>query len=363
MYMIDTTGPGGAETLFIDLCKKFISHTHNGLAVIHGSGWVENKLIENNIPHLILHGKGSFNIKYLFQLLKLVKTHKINIIHSHLFGSNIYASLVGILSNTPVISTFHGLVDIKPDERFLTQKISILRKGSKIIAVSQKINDYLTSETQLTPRDIQIIPNGIHLRKSIPDKTADLRKQYGISETSTIIGCLGNVRPAKDYETAINTIKILNNSDIDVNLLIAGATNHELYEHYLDLIKKHDLHGSIKFIGFIQDPYYFLSNIDIYMMTSTTEGQPISLFQAMSSSLPIVGTKCGIEDVLEDGQTAWLSPVQSPESLANSIIEIINNPHENVRRSENARRYVSSNYDIETMFKHYSLLYKELTQK
>lgn len=363
LFLIDTAGPGGAETLFVELTKYFNHTDYNALAVIHQSGWIENQLLENHINFIIIQGKGSFNFKLLYQLVRIIKKHEIDIIHAHLFGSNIYASLAGILTNTPVVSTFHGLVDISITERLLKQKIAIVKKGSHIVAVSDKILSYLVDSTSLTTNDILVIPNGIHLQDRLKVDTQEFRARFNLSESSTIIGCLGNVRPAKDYETAIKTIKILIESNHDVTLLIAGATNHELYDDYLKLIEKYNLKHCIQFIGFIDNPYNFLSNLDIYLMTSSSEGQPISLFQAMSCRLPIVGTRCGIEDVLQDSETAWLSPVKSHTSLAENIVSIINNPHESRRRASAANDYVTSHFDIKTMFEQYNNLYQQLTEK
>ena len=363
LYLIDTTGPGGAETLFIDLNKHFTDESSASLAIIHGPGWVESKLLEHGIKHRIIKAKGSFNIKYLYHLIRLIKNNKIDLIHAHLFGSSVYGSLAGLFTHTPVISTFHGLVDVNTSDKYLKQKIAIVKKGSTIVAVSQKIKDYLVENTSLYDSDVLMIPNGIHLKGPVTTDNHRFREQYNIPDSSTIIGCLGNIRPAKDYETAINTIKLLLEKKQDVVLLIAGATNHDLYNFFLDLIKQYNLENNVQFIGFVDDPFEFLSNLDIYLMTSTTEGQPISLFQAMSTKLPIVGTKCGIEDVLVDGKTAWISPVKSHASLSENIISIINNPEKADIRAKKAQEFVNEYYNIDTMFENYDALYNRLIKK
>ena len=359
LYMIDTTGPGGAETLFIELSKKFME-VNMVLSIVHGPGWVENQLIKNNINHLKIERKGSFNIKFILQLIKIIKINKIDVIHAHLLRSSIYASIAGLITKTPVISTFHGLVDINETDNLLNKKIFLLKKSSTIIAVSKKIKEYLINSTALTEQDIKIIANGIHLKNSTITDKQSFRKKYNIPNNHTIIGCLGNIRPAKDYQTAIETMKILTQTNNQVVLLIAGDTNNSLYEDYLNLIKKFSLESHVKFIGFTEDPYNFLSNLDIFLMTSTSEGQPISLFQAMSQKLPIIGTECGIEDILNDGETAWLSPVKSPKSLTKNILSALEDSEESLRRATNAYEYVYANYNIETMFQNYNELYGQL---
>ena len=134
LHTIDTTGPGGAETIFIDLATRLSGNKYRSVVVIRGKGWVYDELCRRGVKPILLNAKGSFNLRYLFGLWRIVQSEGVDLIQSHLLGTNVYCSLVGLLTGKPVITTFHGAVDISEKERFLgeiTAKRIIL--NSKLI--------------------------------------------------------------------------------------------------------------------------------------------------------------------------------------------------------------------------------------
>ena len=362
LHIIDTTGPGGAETLFIDIAEHLLNQSADALALIRGPGWVENTLKQKNIPYVLRDSKGSFNISYLAFIRSLIVSKKIDVIHTHLFGSSIYGSLAGMLTGTPVISTFHGLVDIKTDERFVKTKLYIVRKAATIIAVSDAIKENLHLNHQLGRDEITLIPNGINCEQFNTARQQTLRERHSISKEAIILGALGNIRPAKDYATAISAIRKLIDDNINAHLFIAGDPKKELLEPLKLQITELQLEQRIHFLGFIDDANEFLSNLDLFISSSSSEGQPLSIFQAMSKALPIVATRSGVEAILQDGETAWLAPTGAPEELALQIKHAAGNPEERKRRGDNARKKVLEQYDVNVMFNHYIDIYKSLSK-
>ncbi len=111
LHSIDTPGPGGAETVYLDIVTRLDRDRFTSFPVIPEKGWIYDQLQEQGFDPIIIDSTGSFNTRYLWELIKLIRKQKIDLIHSHLFGSNVYCSLAGLLTSTPVISTFHGFVD------------------------------------------------------------------------------------------------------------------------------------------------------------------------------------------------------------------------------------------------------------
>jgi len=361
LHIIDTTGPGGAETLFIDIAAHLLSESAEALALIRGPGWVEDTLKQKDVPYVLRDSKGSFNIGYLRFLCSLIASRKIEVIHTHLFGSSIYGSLAGLLTGTPVISTFHGLVDIKPDERLVKTKLYIVRKAATIIAVSNAIKENLHINHQLRRDDVTMIPNGIDCKQFSTEKHQKLREKYSIPPKAIILGALGNIRPAKDYATVISAVKTLADDNMDVHLFIAGDPKKELLEPLTAQIAELQLKQRIHFLGFINNANEFLSGLDIFVSSSSSEGQPLSIFQAMSKALPIVSTKSGVESFLQEGVTAWLAPIESPDELAKQLKDAIENPEERVCRGSRGREVALEQFNSDIMLDRYKTLYRSLT--
>lgn len=358
LNVIDTTGPGGAETIFIQLAKEIANRGNRSIALIRGSGWVEQQLKENNIPVHIIDCKGSFNIKYLFAMVKLIRSENVDVIQSHLLGSNVYSSIAGMLTRTRVISTFHGLVDISPSERFRTIKLLALRFGSyKIVTVTDKLKNLVTKLPVINKNQVATIYNGIDTDAFKKIDTTSLRTKLGITSNDILIGSLGNIRKPKDYPLAIKTIKALHDQGRKVHYAIAGQGSDKQQYPLIELIKKYNLNKYIHILGFTKDTQAFLSSLDVFLMTSSSEGHPLALTQAMVSEAPIVSTKSGVEEIVENGKEALVTDSNTDKELAQKIIELLKDNSLGKLIAKNSLRKSTTQFSLKSMFNAYFELY------
>ena len=89
LHTIDTTGPGGAETVFIDLATRISKEKYRSVVVIRGKGWVYEELGRRGVTPVLLDSKGSFNLRYLWQLRKIIQSEGVDLIQSHLLGTSV----------------------------------------------------------------------------------------------------------------------------------------------------------------------------------------------------------------------------------------------------------------------------------
>lgn len=321
LHIIDTTGPGGAETIFTQLAAETQKQGYKTIALIRGPGWVKSELERLGIDVRLMDCKGSLNIKFLLGLVSLLRREKITVIQSHLLGSNVYASLAGLICNIPVFSVFHGFVDVSKSERFRFLKFLAIRLGSKkVIAVTEQLRDMLTGVKILQPDNIIIIANGVDTHIFKP---ADEHGGAELTQKITI-GCLGNFRKAKNYPLAVKVIERLVHQGFDVELLVAGDNKNKLADECRALSVELNISDKVHFVGFINNAADYLNSLDIYLLTSSSEGHPLALTQAMACGLPIVATKCGIEHVVRDGETALLAENESVDSVCEKLVALIN---------------------------------------
>ena len=147
---IDTTGPGGAETVFIDLATRLPKDKYRSVVVIRGKDWVDNELCRRGVKPVLLDAKGSFNWRYLSGLRKIIQSEAVDLIQSHLLASYGCCSLVGLLTGKLVITTFHGAVDIGENERFKRLRFTAINAGaSRIVAVIDSLCDDILHRTPL----------------------------------------------------------------------------------------------------------------------------------------------------------------------------------------------------------------------
>ncbi|NOZ37676.1 MAG: glycosyltransferase, partial [Gammaproteobacteria bacterium] len=166
LHLIDSTGPGGAETVFIQLADKMRDRGFDSVVVIPGQGWVYDALVRRGLKPYVVPAKGSFAFGFLYQLVKLIKKHRIKLIQSHLLGSNVYAAMAGLITGVPVVATYHGMVDVSPNERFRSLKNKVMHWGIKhYVAVSQQLMDNIRDQKLLDVNKASVIYNGVDLAR------------------------------------------------------------------------------------------------------------------------------------------------------------------------------------------------------
>lgn len=362
LHVIDTTGPGGAETVFIDLISGLPKDKFKSVVLLRGKGWVYDALLQQGIEPVLLDAKGSFNWRYLLKLLKLIKQHNIDLIQSHLLGSNIYCSLVGIISRLPVVSTFHGAVDIGENERLKWLKFMIINFGSKVvISVSDKLRKDIISRTPIFSNKIKTIYNGI-ITKNFQQRHKDnIRKTLNIPKDTIIVGCLGNIRPAKGYDILLKAANLLKKHNTAVQFVIAGQGGNNLHKKLLMYRSDYALESMVHFYGFVDDPADFLSNIDIFLLSSYSEGFSISTIQAMASSLPVIATKCGgPEEIISHDVNGWLVKAGSESEITDGIEALVANLGLCNKLAIKARTHAQDTFDIVRMLSSYERVYNSL---
>jgi len=362
LHCIDTTGPGGAETVFIDLITRLPADKYRAVVVIRGKGWVYEELLRRGVVPVILDAKGSFNGSYLAALCSLIRREQVSLVQSHLLGSNVYCALAGLLTRTPVVTTFHGSVDIGERERFKWLKFAAINAGARcVVAVSEDLRIDILERTPLKADKTRVIYNGIDTSAFQRPRSDRLRQQFGWAEDEIIIGSLGNIRPAKGYDILLRAATLLEKTQYSCRFVIAGQGKGELYEGLLQLRKELCLEDRVQFLGFTDDAAEFLSNLDLFLSTSISEGLPLSAIQAMVAKVPLIATRCGgYEELITDRENGWLVAVSNPKAIADAIAEIAAAPGKQTSLAEQASKHAIETFDLSVMLARYETIYDAL---
>lgn len=327
MHVIDTRGPGGAESVYIGLINELPRDQFTSFAIVSGNGYVYDKLKENDSLITVIPSKGSFNVKSLYRLISFVKKHKINIIQSHLFGSSVYCSIVGLVCRIPVISTFHGFVDTSNYSKFNLLKFRIINRWtSHIVFVSNSLKKQFISEFSLSNTKCFTIYNGID--KNIFNLTQDksLRVNYRISDNNILVGSVGNIRPAKGYEILLKAAAKVIKKVPECRFMIAGQGSGILLSELKKLRADLNLENVVFFIGYHDNVSKFYANIDIFVSSSLSEGFSLSTVEAMACKLPIVVTKSGgPEEIIRDYKSGLIVQAGCVDALADAIVKFVKN--------------------------------------
>ena len=146
--------------------------------------------------------------------------------------------------------------------------------------------------------------------------------------------------------------------------MIAGQSNSSLTDELLALRKELGLEDKVQFLGFLDDAAGFLSNLDLFLSSSVSEGLPLSAIQAMVAKLPIIATRCGgYNGLITDRENGCLVDVGSPQAIADAIEMVAADPGLQSKLSEKARKHAIETYDIQVMLKAYEQVYSRFIVK
>lgn len=362
LHTIDTNEPGGAETIFIDLAASLPNEQFRSIVVICGKGWIYDELVKRGIKPILLNTTGSFNWRYLKGLIDIIRQENVDLIQSHLFGSNVYSSIAGLLTRTPVIATFHGAVDIEDDERFVSLKRMAINFGADcIVAVSNSLRDNIVERVSLRKDKTRTIYNGIVTSNFKRPNGTRLREKFGWSSEDVIVGCLGNIHQAKGYDVLLQAAATLKQKAVNYRIVIAGHKTPDLYENLLEQRLKLGVEDTVQFIGFYDEPADFLANIDIFLLPSISEGFSIATIQAMAAKLPVIVTRSGgPEEIVSHEVDGWMIEPGEPDAIVIALEKIISDEVLQNKLAINGQKHAVDHFDIEAMLAGYIAVYEEL---
>ncbi len=359
LHAIDTGGPGGAENLFAQLVGSLAERGYAPTTSVPYEGWLHGKLLEKQFPVHVIPSKGGFSVAYLRALLALIRSQRIEIIHSHLLGSNVYCSLAGRIAGIPVVSVFHGLPDISGHNSiaWLKRRILLMRHA-QLVSVYENLVQPL-SEWGI-PRDkVLVIRNGIDVEKYLPGAAPHIRREFGVGEDEILVGAVGNIRKAKGYERLIDAAALALQSQPNLKFVVAGQGSAEALGKLRDEVARRGLSARMQFLGFYPSSPDLLRAFDIFVSSSVTEGLPLSFLEAMACGIPVAATaNGGSEEVLQRGSYGKLAA--DVEGLADALVSLARDPSERARLAAIGRERAVRDFDWAATVDSYAALYARL---
>lgn len=346
-YIIGSLRVGGAEKQCINVLNTLKANNKHIILLSDSHDDLSNSLNKDIIVHRI-PVRLRFLPYYILLIMSYLIKEKINIVHTHMYWSSVYGVISARLAGVPVIITSeHGLNPWKNKihywiERWLLTPLTTIR-----VCVSNDIMLNRIKEDDIPRHKLIVIPNGTY----VMPLSIKLLKPKIIK-----LIAVGRLVPAKDYITLIEAMEILS-ADVD-NFELSILGDGPLKSSLLNFISNKLINKHIKIIGNVDNVNEWLEQSTFFVMSSITEGQPMSLLEAMAIGLPIVATKVGgIPETVEDGKEALLVNCKDPHLLAEAILLLINNIDFAQKLGKNASMRVISDYSIESVCERLESLY------
>jgi glycosyltransferase involved in cell wall biosynthesis len=362
LHTIDTWGPGGAETVCVELAHGLDRARFRSCAAVVREGWVFDALRERAVDTTITPiGRGSVDLGYLWRLGTLARRRRASVIQSHLLGANLYSSVAARAFGIPAVATFHGMVDVAPNDRWAATKLKLIASNvHRLVFVSDALRRHFHDRYQVPDDRTVVIPNGIDTTHFHPAPNRALRQELGATDDQVIVGAVGNIRTAKGYDDLLRVAAILCRERPNLLFAVVGEPGEPLYGQLLAQRQELGLDDRVRFLGFRADIAQFLNGIDLYVSTSTSEGFSLTTIQAMASGLAVVATRSGGPDeIITDGKDGVLTPVADPPAIASAIAALVDDSGRRRQLGLAGRDTVLGRFSLSRMLSAYETIYED----
>lgn len=387
LYIITQSETGGAAKNMLDLARCFAPDydvfVAAGTACVkvpadkHEDKDIFSDLEKLDLPYRKLRWLGRQvnpfrDFMAFFEIWKLIKKEKPDIIHLHSSKAGVLGSLAGWLTGKKVVYTVHGAVftaAFPAVQRRLFLWIERLTSAfkDKIICVS-KNDKNLWAKYKAAPEDkLVVIQNGIDLDRRIPEKDEARECLFGVSAPLfeaakgsgprlKIAGTIANFYPEKGLTCLVQAAdQILKEKDNLIFVVIGDGLQRPLLE---EMISARHLQKKFVLAGRIKNASKIMRAFDVFVLPSVKEGFPYALLEAMLAGVPIVATHTGgIPEIVENGKTGLLALPKNPDGLARKISDLLDNPNFARQFAANGRQKIKD-FSLEKMITETEKIYQ-----
>jgi glycosyltransferase involved in cell wall biosynthesis len=292
----------------------------------------------------------------LARLLRRLRPDVVHI-HSGVWYKGAHAArLAGVRK---VIFTEHGREHHDPAlQRLLDRRAS--DKTDVVVAVSHRLAEYLERVVGVSRDRIRTIENGVDTKVFAPGATVPLlRERLGIPGQATVVGSIGRFETVKGYDRLLRVFRRLRAEEDPAHPVILvlcgdGSERQALQQ----LAGELRLNDRVRFAGWVQDPADFYRLLDVFTLTSRSEGLSISLLEALASgTVPVVNDVGANAEVLGPNLSGQVVPDGEWERFAVVLGETVRSPERRAELRAHGLARIAERYDIERMLTAYAALY------
>ncbi len=330
---------GGAERLFVDVCRTLADRGHSLLAVCHPD--FEGGSLLNH-PRIIKAGllcHWDWSPLARFRLKIEIERFKGQVIHTHLARAAAVGGDVGKRLDLPTVANLHNYVNLK-----YYRNINWFCPGTE----DQKL--YLTREG-IAPDRIQVVPHF----SCIPIKEVDLRSSF---PSPPVFLSYGRFVAKKGFHVLIQAVEILKRRNIKVNLLLGGDGPER--EHLESMVKSLGLQQQVIFQGWVNDVQSFLDQGYLFVLPSLDEPFGIVMLEAMARGKVIISTRVQGPSEILDEETAYLCQPADPHALAEQMEKSLADHSQALAKAVKAQQYYVERYSAKCIVPVYEEMFSAL---
>ena len=318
---------------------------------------LDRELEEAGIGVLALGRRSTLDLLAWRPLVSLLRDG-VDVVHTHMFGSNVWGTVLGRLSGVPVVVahehtwSFQG----RPLRRFLDREL-VARWADVFVAVSGEDRRKMIEVEGVDPAKIRLIPNGIPSPAN--GAGADVRTELGIEPGAPVLGVVCELRAQKALEVLFEAAALLLVEFPTLKVLVAGDGPERA--RLEEGARRLGVADTVLFLGIRRDVPAVLAAVDVAVLSSDYEGSPLSVMEYMAAAKPVVSTRVGgVPELVQEDVHGLLVEPRDPEALAEAVARLLRDPALAKRLGAEGRKRQQREFSLEAMVGRIEDLYEEL---
>lgn len=359
LHTIESGGPGGAETVVLSLVKRLNTERFKSVVLLPPGPWLNPRLRELGVPVIEVSWKAWYDPRGPLALAKAIREYGVDLIHSHLPGQNFYSCIAGAVTGCKTLVTYHGPVEFQDGDSLKGKvKLWFVRNAAdRAVVVCNMVKEILVQYGFRQDR-ISVIHNGIDSAPYSVPSAGTLRSELGLRSDVRLIGMIANIRQSKGYDILVRACAEVCQMFPTAKFVAVGDVDDVLAAPIKKLVAELSLEDRFIFLGFRSDISNILSALDVFVLSSTSEGMPLSVLEAMASGKAIVATQCGgIPEIVDNGHNGLLVPPSDSSALAATITDLLSDRSKAERFGANAQIKFQKEFTVSRMIERYEQLY------
>jgi glycosyltransferase involved in cell wall biosynthesis len=318
-------------------------------------------LAEAGIPLIGLGREARWDVHRLGALPGIVRRHRFDVLHSHMFGSNLWGTLVGAACRVPVVIAQEHTWSYQgsPWRVWLDGQV-IGRFATRFVAVSNADAERMVTIEKVPARKVTVVPTA-YVPQADGAGDTDLRAELGLAPDTPLYGSASNMRPQKALEVLLDAHTRVLKTCPRAHLVLAGdgVCRPDLERRISEL----SIADSTHLLGVRTDVDGVIRCLDVAAMSSDFEGMPLFAFECFANGTPLVATAVGgLPEIVDDGRTGMLVPPRRPDQLAAKIDALLRDPASRERLTTEARAELAG-YSMDAIAGRWADLYEQLLRE
>lgn len=310
----------------------------------HGEHAYLTEALRRDLETYPIAERRALDPEVLRQIMRWCRSNAIDIIHTHDFRSDLYGLAAARRLGIPAVSTCHGWIANNLKGRIYTSVDKfLLRFFDRVIVVSARMQAHLRSRG-IPAHKIALIQNALIVEQYRPERSdRTLQAEWGIPAHHKVVGKIGRLSPEKCQDLFLRAAAELVRHDPAVSFVLIGIGPEE--ERLRRLADELGIADRVVFAGYRSDMQRVYNSLDLVVQSSSTEGMPNVILEALLMRVPVVATDVGgTAEIVTDGKSGRLIPPNDLQALVAGMREALTGTARTAAWVDAGERQVRANF-------------------